>query len=119
MFYKYNAKVLRVVDGDTLDLDVDLGFSVHVEIRLRLLNIDTPETYGIKHDSEEYQRGLAATAYTEYWVQQNGANGVIVESYKGKTGKYGRWLGTVYSLDESRILNEDLVSSGHAEVLTG
>lgn len=119
MLYKYNAQVLRVVDGDTLDLDVDLGFKVHVNIRVRLTNIDTPEIYGVKHESEEYKKGIEASEYTQDWVNQHGSTGVVVETLKDRTGKYGRWLATIYSGDESKCLNEDLVTSGHATVLQG
>ena len=58
--YRYSARCSRVVDGDTLDLDIDLGFGMHFFERVRLFGIDTPETFGVKKDSDEYARGKAA-----------------------------------------------------------
>ena len=55
--YEYSAALMGVVDGDTVDVTVDLGFRIHREIRLRLAGIDTHETYGVSKDSEEYRRG--------------------------------------------------------------
>lgn len=113
--YRYYATVERVVDADTLDLKVDVGFNVQANIRVRLSNLNAPETYGVKKDSKEYELGVKATDYVKNWLNNNSPAGVIVETYKNKTGKYGRWLAVVYSCDESKNLNEDLVNSGHAE----
>ena len=59
--YRYNAKVMRVVDGDTLDLEIDLGFNIKINERVRLFGIDTPETR--TRDLEEKKRGLEAKEY--------------------------------------------------------
>ncbi|MGW8178181.1 MAG: thermonuclease family protein, partial [bacterium] len=58
--YIYKAICRHVVDGDTLDLDMDLGLHQHSHERVRLFGLDTPETYGVKKDSEEYQAGMKA-----------------------------------------------------------
>lgn len=122
--YEYRAKVKRVVDGDTLDLEVDLGFTVKVDIRARLFGIDTPEIHGVKKESEEYQRGMAAKDAVVDWLDDNQdeLDQVMIRSYDGapiSQGKYGRWLVEVRStLVDSRgvaaFLNDFLVEQGHA-----
>ena len=52
--YQYKAKVERIVDGDTIDVVIDLGFKITTNQRIRLAGINTPETYNVKKDSEEY-----------------------------------------------------------------
>lgn len=112
--WEYKATVTRVVDGDTLDLSIDLGFSVSIAIRARLAGVDTPETYGVKKDSSEYLRGAAATEFVENWLaSEGGYKTVTVRSRKNTTGKYGRWIVEVFDEDD-RSLNEALLESGHA-----
>lgn len=89
--YEYRAKLNRVVDADTIDLDVDLGFHISTLIRVRLLGVDAPEIFSVKRSSEEYQRGMAAKAFVVKWFEGAGAVSVVTQ----KTGKYGRWLGTI------------------------
>ena len=108
--YEYRAEVDRWVDGDTVDLVVDLGFTVHMRTRFRLLGVDTPEV----NRRESREAGLAATAFAELCAPPGST--VVVESRK--TGKYGRWLGTVYPLDAEGnrrdSVNESLLEAGHA-----
>jgi micrococcal nuclease len=125
--WEYNAGVLKVVDGDTLDLEVDLGFRTFQRVRVRLYGIDTPETYGVKKESEEYIAGIAAKGFVERWLANliastNGTEWqpapVTIRSHDGKpigAGKYGRWLVEVYPRDGGDSLNEELVENGHAE----
>jgi len=108
--YQYKAECLRVVDGDTLDLRVDLGLNTDRRIRVRLAGIDTPETYGVKRDSEEYKLGKAATARMEELVL---GKSVIITTEKDKAGKYGRYIVTVYVEDLN--INDTLVKEGHAK----
>ena len=61
--YNYNATVIKVVDGDTFDLDIDLGLGVHRHERVRLNGVNTPETYGVKKESQEYADGMAAKRF--------------------------------------------------------
>ena len=121
----YNADVTRVIDGDTLDLDVDLGFKVHVRVRVRLFGIDTPETYGVKKESDEFKAGMAAKAFVLEWLDGLAGEScaarapVVIMSHDGKPigqGKYGRWLVDVFP-DVGGSLNEELVRMGHAEVV--
>lgn len=108
-----HATVVKVVDGDTVDLAVDLGYNVTFTDRFRLEGIDTPEVYGVKKTSEEYKRGQKASTFAKEWV--TGQEGrVLVRSARNR-GKYGRWLATIYAADgEGKSLNVQLVESGNA-----
>ena len=127
--YTYVAKVLRVVDGDTLDIMCDLGFRTFKKVRVRLYGIDTPETYGVKKDSEEYARGKVATEFVEEWLGlkpdaitgfKSGSGEVIIRSHDGKPlgqGKYGRWLCDVIKPGVALTLNEALIKNKLAEAV--
>ena len=108
--YYYKATCLRVVDGDTLDLSIDLGLSTFKKERVRLLNIDTSEIYGVKKDSEEYQKGMLSKVRVEELVL---GNDLTIKTSKDKKRKYGRYLCEVYIEDQK--LGEMLVKEGHAE----
>lgn len=111
--YRYNGTVTNVVDGDTIDVEVDLGFYVTKRIRVRLIDVNTPEVYGVKKDSEEYAEGMKAREFVEQWLLKT-ANEVIVETVKDRQGKYGRWLGTILMRQHpsDNSLNEQLQSMG-------
>lgn len=129
--WTYQATVERVVDGDTLDLDIDLGFRIHSRQRVRLHGVDTPEIHGVRHDSEEYAQGMAARDFVERWIDEHGgafgdgptAESVVrIRSYDGgqpRAGKYGRWLVDVFSLREDFSLNQALLAAGHAQPYDG
>jgi len=95
--YEYRAELKRVVDGDTYDFTVDLGFRVSKDIRIRMLGVDTAETYGVKKESDEYKRGMEHKQWVEQWFDE--ADELFIETEKDEKGKYGRWLARVY--DES------------------
>jgi len=107
--YYYNAVVERVVDGDTIDVTIDLGFNIWVKERLRLYGLNTPETR--TKDLEEKERGLKAKKYVENQVNSNGGNIQVLSLGKGK---YGRVLAEIW-VGKNNI-NELLISNGHAEV---
>ena len=130
--YEYNAKVLRVVDGDTIDVMIDLGMSVHVKERLRLLGVNSPETFGVKKDSEEYKKGLKVkqwlvAQFKPEWGSSNcyacasmdglfpltGLPEVRIVTTKDKKGKYGRYLATVYIGESKESVNLKLVDLGY------
>lgn len=111
MLYEYDAKLVKVVDGDTLDLEVDLGFNIRHEIRVRLLGVDTPETYGVKKESEEYQAGIKAKERVEELCT---GKDLTVFTYKDKTGKYGRYLAQIV-VDNINV-GEQLIEEGLATV---
>jgi len=95
--YHYRAKVTRVVDGDTIDVMFDLGMNTFVRERVRLKDIDTPEIFGMKKESEEFQRGMAAKAFVSERLLDKS---VWVKTHKDKTGKYGRYLAEVFFQDD-------------------
>ena len=87
--YEYKAKVLNIVDGDTLDLEFDLGFDMKFSSRVRLLEIDTPEIFKPK-SIEEKALGLKAKEFVEKTIPIG--TSVVVKTEKDKTDKYGRYL---------------------------
>jgi micrococcal nuclease len=103
--YEYQAKVLRVVDGDTLHLDVDLGVDVHTRMTVRLRGVDCPERRGVTRDA-----GEAARVFAHTWIVENYP--VVLLTFKDRKEKYGRYLGEIYA--NGRSLTEDLVDAGHA-----
>lgn len=107
--YKYEATVRRWVDGDTVDVDIDLGFGIifHNQ-RLRLYGIDAYESR--TRDLDEKEKGLAATAF----VNEMAPVGSKITIVTYKTGKYGRILAEVF-LDDYTNLNMLLTEKGHAE----
>ena len=110
--YQYKATVERVVDGDTLDITIDLGFKITTHQRIRLADIDTPEIYSVKKNSEEYSRGMEVKKYVENRLAANN-NTLLVETEK-VTEKYGRYVGTIFLADSDITLNDELVEKGFA-----
>tara|TARA_R110002020_G_scaffold184769_2_gene381996 strand:- start:1093 stop:1431 length:339 start_codon:yes stop_codon:yes gene_type:complete len=103
--WEYQAEVLRVVDGDTIDVRVDLGFKVHYNVRVRMYGINAPESR--TRDKEEKVRGLAAKERLE---QLTTGKDIILKSHG--VGKFGRCLGTIIAGDVN--VNSALVDEGHA-----
>lgn len=113
--WQYRADVDRVVDGDTLDLRIDLGFGVILtgdEARVRLRDVDTAEIYGTSKDSEEYAAGQRHKEFVEEWIA-HGADQewpFFIETQKDdERGKYGRWLAVITRRTDEAVLNDDLV----------
>jgi len=104
--YEYSCKVERVVDGDTVDVVLDLGFDIQYKSRVRLYGIDTPESR--TRDLDEKARGKMAGAYLKEAVD-NGTKVVIETKLKDSRGKYGRVLGNVVvdgvNINEAMIEN--------------
>lgn len=100
--YKYRAKVVRVVDGDTVDAEVDLGFDLKLSARFRLLGINSPEK-----NTQEGKKSLGRLAE----LLPVGSK-VVVQTTKDKKEKYGRYLGTF--LVDGQSINQQLVSEGFA-----
>lgn len=95
--YRYRATVDRVIDGDTIDFVIDLGFYVKITIRCRLLGVDAPEIRG-----DEKDHGRIVTEKVQQWLDL--AKDITIQTTK--TGKYGRWLAVVYSSSYPHTLNE-------------
>ena len=88
--YQYSAKILKVVDGDTVHAEVDLGFDTKQKMTFRLLGLDAPETR--TKDLEEKRRG---NEVKEWLTKRIENRNVIVETKKDKKEKYGRYLAVV------------------------
>ena len=106
----YNAKLARVVDGDTCDAMIDLGFDVWIKRRIRFVGVDTWESR--TRNLEEKKKGLEAKAYTKKMLESSD-EGKFTLKYHG-TGKYGRVLGEIFLKDEESSLNDLLKINGHA-----
>ena len=112
--YEYKCKVTRVVDGDTVDIDIDLGFGVwlHKE-RVRIYGIDTPESR--TRDKVEKRFGLLAKEFVKRFVK---GSSVILRTQKyDAKGKFGRILGDIVVDDKS--LSETMIQEYHAVAYHG
>ena len=93
--YEYRAKLIKVIDGDTVDAMVDCGFSMFRAERIRLRGINTPEVR--TRDKEEKKKGLAAKARLQELIEENKNNEFMLQTFFDKKGKYGRLLGVLYT----------------------
>ena len=109
--YEYRAFVRRVYDGDTITVDIDLGFEVVLRNqKIRLSRINTPEIRGSEREAGIKVRNLVREKISNKWV--------IIKTTKDKKGKYGRWLGEVYCDGSEESLNQWLLNEGHAVLYT-
>lgn len=117
--YEYKCKILRVVDGDTVDIDIDLGFGVWLrKERVRMMGIDTPESR--TRDKEEKKFGLAAKDFVKSKMPVGSMQILKTEidrSGEDKKGKFGRILGD-FLFDDER-LTDMMVAEGHAVAYFG
>ena len=118
--YEYRCKVIKVVDGDTVDVDIDLGFDIVIKgERVRIMGIDTPESR--TRDKVEKKFGLASKARLKELI--GGKSGPILKTQinrKGEDmrGKFGRILGD-FVTDNGRLVTDILVEEGHAVAYFG
>ena len=112
--YEYRCKVRRVVDGDTVDIDIDLGFGVwlHKE-RVRIYGIDTPESR--TRDKEEKKYGLMAKEFVKQFVK-GGSIMLTTQKYDAK-GKFGRILGDI--IVDNKSLSDTMIQEHHAVIYHG
>ena len=114
----YNFRVVevnRVLDGDTLDITIDLGFDLYKKERVRVAGVDTPEKR--TKNLEEKALGIDATNWLKEKLEGaiNGDDELSVRTeLVGGTGKYGRLLGWLYCGDELLSLNEQMIAEGYA-----
>ena len=114
----YNFRVTeinRVVDGDTIDVTIDLGFDLYKKERVRVAAVDTPEKR--TRDLEEKALGLDATQWVKDKLEGaiDGDDELTIRTeLKGGLGKYGRLLGWLYVGDEQVSLNEQMITEGYA-----
>ncbi|WP_437226011.1 thermonuclease family protein [Planctomicrobium sp. SH661] len=107
--YEYRTRITRVIDGDTVVGEIDLGFRIALTVTLRLVGINAPEIRG-----SERPRGLAARQYLESLLEElTGQTGqLVVRTQQDVTEKYGRYLAELISGEVN--LNHALVTAGHA-----
>ena len=106
--FEYYAKVLKIVDGETIDVMVDLGMGCHRKERLRFSRINAWETRG-----EHKEKGKLAKARVAELIPVG--EKIIVKTEKDKRGKYGRYIAEIYIISEMNInLNDLLLNEGHA-----
>jgi len=112
--YEYRANLVKVVDGDTVDVDIDLGFGIWMkDERVRIMGIDTPESR--TRDQVEKLFGLAAKNRVKEMLEKN----VVLKTFAAKDGedmkgKFGRILGDFYIESEGKLLTEVMIEEGHA-----
>ena len=113
--YTYRANVRKIVDGDTIDVDVELGFDVVLSNqRVRLYGIATPESR--TRNLEEKFRGLLSKSY----LQEQCPKGSYILLESKDRGKFGRILGILYHLDNKEIsINDQMIQEGYAVPYTG
>tara|TARA_B100000989_G_scaffold126549_1_gene93887 strand:- start:6975 stop:7412 length:438 start_codon:yes stop_codon:yes gene_type:complete len=119
--YEYKAKVVKVIDGDTVDVDIDLGFGIILsDERVRIMGIDTPESR--TRDKVEKKFGLAAKKrLTELLGKSSVLKTQINKNGEDMKGKFGRILGDfqVYNIDSWKPVTEVMIAEGHAVPYTG
>lgn len=109
--FEYGCKILRVVDGDTVDVDIDLGFGIWIhKERIRLWGMDTPESR--TRDLEEKKYGLLAKQKVLEWLPEGSAQTLI--TVKDKAGKFGRVLGQFKIDDPLLTLNTWMIHNHFA-----
>jgi len=107
--YEYKAQIDRVVDGDTVDASIDLGFDIWYKARVRLAGIDAWESR--TRDPAEKKKGLAAKARLQELVD---GKGVILKTSKDSKGKFGRVLADLILPEDKTNINQLLIDEGHA-----
>ena len=110
--YEYRVKnVTKIVDGDTIDVDIDLGFNISYSQRVRLAGIDTPESR--TSDKMEKALGLESKEYLKYKLKD--AKLVVIKTeLPDSSEKYGRILGWVYVDGNTISLNDQMIEDGYA-----
>lgn len=111
--YEYAAEIIDIIDGDTLDVKIDLGFYLTARVRVRLLGVNTHETYGIEKDSAEYIKGMQEKQFVERWVNNTSQEYPFLIRTE-KTGSFGRWLAIIEKKD-GKILNDLLLEEFDVE----
>jgi micrococcal nuclease len=115
--YIYRIKqITKVVDGDTIDADIDLGFDISLSKRIRLAAIDTPESRTA--DANEKKYGLESKEWLKHKVE-NAKNILIKTELPDSTEKYGRIIGHLFINDQEKSLNDQMIVEGYAWEYSG
>lgn len=111
MYEYYVRKVENVVDGDTIDVLIDLGFDILFQSRVRLAGIDTPESR--TRDLKEKALGLESKEYLKKTLKE--AKSVVIKTEKmNSTEKFGRILGWLYINGDTESINDKMINDGYA-----
>jgi micrococcal nuclease len=127
--YQYKAIIEKVIDGDTLEISIDLGLSVWIRgEKIRLYGINTPEVYGVKKGSPDWILGNRVSEFVKTIVKAKAE--ILIQTFKDKQEKYGRYLALVYikvapeifsgladirTIEDYHCLNDILVRKGLAK----
>ena len=114
------TEITKVLDGDTIDVLIDLGFDLSKKERVRIAGVDTPEKR--TRDLEEKELGIDATNWLKNKLEGaiDGDDDLIIRTeLVGGVGKYGRLLGWLYIGDSTVSLNEDMITEGYAWAYDG
>lgn len=110
--YEYRVKkVLAVIDGDTIDVEIDLGFDISITKRVRLAGIDTPES----RTSDKYEKSLGLESKALLKQRLSAAQTIVIRTEKPDSSeKYGRVLGWLFLDEEKTSFNETMIATGYA-----
>jgi micrococcal nuclease len=110
--YEYKIKqVIKVVDGDTIDVEIDLGFDISIMKRVRLAGIDTPES----RTTDKFEKSLGLESKARLKQLLSDAKLIVIKTEKpNSTEKFGRVLGWLYIDDTKISINDTLIASGYA-----
>ena len=115
--FEYSCKLIKVIDGDTIDIDIDLGFGVWLRNqRIRMYGIDTPESR--TRDLEEKKYGLAAKAFLTEMLDDSQ---LTLKTHKDERGKFGRILGEIWRTTNfaDQSINDYMIEKHHAVAYFG
>ena len=115
--FEYSCKLIKVIDGDTIDIDIDLGFGVWLRNqRIRMYGIDTPESR--TRDLDEKKYGLAAKAFLTEMLDDSH---LILKTHKDERGKFGRILGEIWRTTNfaDQSINNYMIEKHHAVAYYG
>ena len=116
--YEYRCNIVKIIDGDTVDVDIDLGFGVWMKNeRVRLYGIDTPESR--TRDLEEKKYGLLAKSFLIRMLGDEG--GIVLKTHKDAEGKFGRILGELWRTTDfaDKSINDYMIEKHHAVAYHG
>lgn len=110
--YEYRVKkLLAVIDGDTIDVEIDLGFDISITKRVRLAGIDTPES----RTSDKYEKSLGLESKALLKQRLSAAQTIVIRTEKPDSSeKYGRVLGWLFLDEEKTSFNETMIATGYA-----
>ena len=106
IFLVYKCELLKIIDGDTLDLKIFFGLGFFCHARIRLKDVDCPEVYGVKKTDPEFIKGTVATLTVKKWFYNSGPVYYVNAEHRDL---YGRWLGEVWKCPGENSLNDYLI----------